>query len=143
MSIEILALSAGNILVLERIAADVFDNPIDQQQLAKFVSDPRHFMVLALEAGVVVGMASGVEYFHPDKQPQMWINEVGVASTHRRRGIGKALTQWLVCRAKSRGCVYAWLGTDKDNVAGQACFASVPGVESAQPFLLYEWNLES
>jgi hypothetical protein len=75
MTIEIVALSAGNTPLLERIAADVFDNPIDQQQLAKFVSDPRHFMFLALEAGVVVGMASGVKYFHPDKQPQMWINE--------------------------------------------------------------------
>jgi hypothetical protein len=47
MTIEILALSAGNTELLQHIAADVFDNPIDPQQLAKFVADPRHFMVLA------------------------------------------------------------------------------------------------
>jgi aminoglycoside 6'-N-acetyltransferase I len=143
MTIEIVALSAGNTSLLERIAVNVFDNPIDREQLSKFVSDPRHRMVLALEAGVVVGMASGVEYFHPDKRPQMWINEVGVASTHRRRGIGRALTESLIGEAKSRGCMYAWLGTDRDNDAGQACFGSVPGVESAQSFLLYEWDFES
>jgi ribosomal protein S18 acetylase RimI-like enzyme len=73
----------------------------------------------------------------------MWINEVGVASTHRRRGIGKALTESVIGAAKFRGCVYTRLGTDRDNDAGQACFGSVPSVESAQPFLLYEWNLES
>lgn len=143
MAVEIVALCAENTSLLDRIAVDVFDNPIDREQLAKFVVDPRHFMVLAVEAGAVVGMASGVEYFHPDKPPQMWINEVGVALTHRRQGIGKALTLALVREATARGCVYVWLGTAQDNVAGQACFGSVPGVEVPQPFLLYEWDLES
>jgi ribosomal protein S18 acetylase RimI-like enzyme len=143
MTIEIVKLSAANALLLEHPGVDVFDCAIDPQQLAKFVSDPRHVMVLAVEAGMVVGMASGVEYFHPDKRPQMWINEVGVAATHRRRGIGRALTVALIGEAKSRGCVYVWLGTNSDNDAGKACFGSVPGVEGAQPFLLYEWDLES
>jgi ribosomal protein S18 acetylase RimI-like enzyme len=141
MTIEIVALSSGNTSLLERIGLDVFDNAIDQQQLAKFVADPRHVMILALDAGVVVGMASAVEYFHPDKQPQMWINEVGVASTHRLQGIGKELTACLVREAKSRGCDYVWLGTDEANRAGKACFGTVPGVRSAQPFLMYEWEL--
>jgi ribosomal protein S18 acetylase RimI-like enzyme len=87
-------------------------------------------------------MASAVEYFHPDKPPQLWINEVGVALSHRKRGIGRQLVQELVASAKDRGCVYAWLGTNTDNVAAQACFSSVPEVETPQPFLLYEWELE-
>jgi ribosomal protein S18 acetylase RimI-like enzyme len=143
MAVDIVALSAENRSLLECIAVDVFDNPIDPQQLAAFLVDPRHFMVLAVEDDMVVGMASGVEYFHPDKPPQLWINEVGVASTHRRRGIGKALIASLLQVAKTRGCQYAWLGTDHDNVAAQACFGSVPGVANPQPFLLYEWEIES
>jgi GNAT superfamily N-acetyltransferase len=66
----------------------------------------------------------------------MWINEVGVALTHRRGGIGKALTSALVHEARIRGCVCAWLGTASGNVAGQACFGAVPAVESSPPLLL-------
>ena len=143
MAFEIVRLSTDTTPYLDRVAGEVFDNPINAAQLAAFMADPRHIMVLAIEEGAVVGMASGVGYFHPDKPPQMWINEAGVALTRRRRGIGKALTSALVHEARIRGCVYAWLGTAADNAAGQACFGSVPGVESPQPFLLYEWDLES
>ncbi len=41
-------------------------------------------------------MASGVDYIHPDKPRELWINEVGTASTHRGRGIGKKVVTALV-----------------------------------------------
>jgi hypothetical protein len=40
--------------------------------------------VVARDASVVVGFASGVHYVHPDKSPELWINEVGVARSHCR-----------------------------------------------------------
>lgn len=136
-------LTTANKQCLDRLAPEVFDNAIDPVQLARFLSDPRHLMLVAIEDGLVVGMASAVEYFHPDKPPQMWINEVGVSPAWQRRGIGRALTAALVEAARQRGCAYAWLGTDRDNTAAQACFRSVPDVEPPQPFLLYEWELEA
>ena len=54
--------------------------------------DPRHLMLVAIEDDLVVGMASAVEYFHPDKPPQMWINEVVVSPAWQRRGTGRALS---------------------------------------------------
>lgn len=142
MSIEIVLLSNANAELLKDIAPQVFDYEINPQYLEAFLGDPCHIMYLAVDNKVVVGMASAVEYFHPDKPPQLWINEVGVAVSHRKRGIGRQLVQELVASAKDRGCVYAWLGTDTDNVAAQACFSSVPEGEPPQPFLLYEWELE-
>ena len=100
-------------------------------------------MVVAVDNATVIGMASAVEYFHPDKQPQLWINEVGVASTHRNQGIGRRMVQALLQAATERGCTFAWLGTDIDNEAAQACFRSVAEAEKPQPFLLYEWSLEN
>lgn len=135
-------LSAANAHLLESIAPDVFDFAIDPQQLDAFLNDPRHILVLAVDDGIVVGMASGTELFHPDKPPQLFINEVGVAETHQRQGIGRELVGALVKLAKERGCTCAWLGTDTDNVAGQACFGSVPGASKPQPFLLYEWEFK-
>lgn len=142
MAIEFQVLCSDNAELLASVAADVFDHDIDPANLKRFVDDPRHVMVVATEGRMVVGMASAVEYFHPDKPPQLWINEVGVAATHRRQGIGRALVEAMLKVAEDRDCVYAWLGTDVDNVAGQACFASVPAVEKPQPFLLYEWDLQ-
>jgi len=139
---DIVTLTADNAGLLDTVAPDVFDHAIDAEQLAAFLDDPRHVMVLAVADGTVVGMASAVEYFHPDKMPQLWINEVGVAPTHRRLGIGRRLVQALIDLAEVRGCTYAWLGTENDNVSGKACFSSVPEGEPPQPFLLYEWDLE-
>ncbi len=142
MSVDIEHLSSDNSDLLNRIGPEVFDNPIDKDQLQVFLDDERHFMVIALDDGVVVGMASAVEYLHPDKKPQLWINEVGVASTHRRQGIGRSLVEEMIGIAKKRRCVYAWLGTDIENMAAQRCFGSVPNGEAPQKFLLYEWDLE-
>lgn len=142
MEYDIHLLSSANSELLNRIGPDVFDNPIESRQLQAFLDDPRHVMFVAVDRGTVVGMGSAVEYFHPDKQPQLWINEVGVASTHRMHGIGRRLVEALVNTAEDRGCVFAWLGTDVNNKAAQACFGSVPDVEEPQAFLLYEWDLD-
>jgi ribosomal protein S18 acetylase RimI-like enzyme len=141
MSIEIVLLCHENAELLKDVAPEVFDYEINPQYLAAFLGDPRHIMYLALDNKVVVGMASAIEYFHPDKSPQLWINEVEVTLNYRKQGIGRQLVQKLVASAKDRGCIYAWLGTDTGNVAAQACFSSVPEVEAPQPFLLYEWDL--
>ena len=142
MDFEIHPLNASTSGLLERVDPDVFDNTIDALQLQAFLDDPRHFMFIAVVDGVVVGMASAVELFHPDKNPQVFINEVGVASTYRRQGIGRSLVEAVLDASKARGCVYAWLGTEIDNKPAQACFGSVPGGKEPQTFVLYEWELE-
>ena len=140
MTAQVLELNTASATCLDALAPDVFDNPIDPDQLRSFLDDPRHIMMIAMEDGIVVGMASAVEYFHPDKQPQLWINEIGVTPAKRRCGIGRRLTEALVACAESRGCSYAWVGTDIQNEAAQATFASVPDVECPQQFLLFEWD---
>jgi hypothetical protein len=69
MVIAIVRLSTDTTAYLDRVADEVFDNPINPQQLASFMNDPRHLMVLAIADGKVVGMAPGVAYFHPVKAP--------------------------------------------------------------------------
>lgn len=58
-------------------------NPIDPTWSAEFLRDPRHHIAVAIEDGVVVGIASGVHYLHPDKPPELFVNEVGVAPAFR------------------------------------------------------------
>ena len=139
MSVIIRLLGPGEAAILGRVAADVFDDPVDPRWAHAFLADPRHHMVVALDDGLVVGMASAVDYVHPDKAPQLWINEVGVAPSHRRRGIGRRLLEALLAHGRALGCTEAWLGTEPDNVAARALYESA-GSE-AEPFVLYSFSL--
>ncbi|PYE54138.1 GNAT family N-acetyltransferase [Deinococcus yavapaiensis] len=116
--------------VLNDVAPDVFDGPIDARWTAQFFSDARHHLAVALDAGQVVGFASAVRYVHPDKPPEVFVNEVGVAATHRRRGLGRRLVERLFDHARTSGCETAWVLTDASNEAARRLYASVGGEES-------------
>jgi aminoglycoside 6'-N-acetyltransferase I len=122
--IDILLLGPSDAAVLDRLAPDVFDCPVNPQWCAEFLGDARHHLVVGRADGVVVGMASAVHYVHPDKAPQLWINEVGVAETHRRQGVGRRMVDRLVQLATELGCTEVWVLTDVDNVAANRLYAS-------------------
>jgi ribosomal protein S18 acetylase RimI-like enzyme len=131
MGIEVKVLQPGDAKILSNVAAEVFDNPIDPQLTREFLADPRHHIAVAIDNGQVVGFASGVHYVHPDKPPEMWINEVGVAPSHRRRGLAKAVLQSLLQIARERNCSSAWVLTDQTNEAAIALYESAGGTEGA------------
>ncbi|HEX5438839.1 MAG TPA: GNAT family N-acetyltransferase [Gemmatimonadaceae bacterium] len=128
MNLTVRLLGANDEPVLRRVAPSVFDAPVDPRWSAEFLADPRHHLAVALDAEEVVGMASAIHYVHPDKAPQLWINEVGVAPTHRGRGIGRRLMELLLEHARTLGCTEAWVLTDDPgNRAAHALYASVGG----------------
>ncbi len=124
-------LGPGDAGVLERVAPGVFDHDVDPNLAAEFVADPRHHLAVALDGGQVVGMASALHYVHPDKAPELWINEVGVAESHWRRGIGRRLLDALLARGRELGCGQAWVATDEGNTAARRLYASAGGAEEA------------
>jgi ribosomal protein S18 acetylase RimI-like enzyme len=138
---EIRLLGRGDAGVLARVAPEVFDNPIDARWTAEFLADARHHLAVALDDEVVVGMASAVHYVHPDKPPELWINEVGVAESHRRRGVGKRLLQALFVRGRELGCDEAWVLTDQSNTGARRLYASAGGHVPPEPALLFAFRL--
>ena len=139
MAIEIRLLRADDLAVLERTADGVFDAPVQERLAREFLMDARHHLAVAIDDGVVVGMASAVDYIHPDQEAQLWINEIGVAPTHQRRGIGRLLLDSLLDHGRALGCTEAWLGTEEDNVAARRLYESAGG--KAEPFVLYSFPL--
>jgi aminoglycoside 6'-N-acetyltransferase I len=136
--IGIRILHAGDETVLERVAADVFDDPLVPDTARLFLADPRHHLVVAVDDDVVVGFASAVHYLHPDKEhPELWINEVGVAETHQRRGLGKAILAGLFDLARSLGCREAWVLTERDNHAAQALYRAAGGEEADEETVMF------
>jgi len=131
VSIEIRVLRRGDEAILENVAEGVFDHPVRSELIREFLADPRHHIAVAIDAGLVVGFASGVHYIHPDAAAQLWVNEVSLAESHRRRGLGKAIMQALFEAGRENGCVEAWVLTYRDNVPAMALYASVGGNEGA------------
>jgi len=131
MAIEIKVLQPRDDQVLAKVAAEVFDNPIDPGLTREFLGDPRHHIAVAIDDGLVVGFASGVHYVHPDKPPELWVNEVAIAPTHRRRGLGKSVLQALFEVGRAHKCKAAWVLTDRINVAAMALYSSIGGTEGA------------
>ena len=134
-------LGPGDGWVLANVVPGVFDNAIDARWTAEFLADPRHHLAVAVDGGQVVGMASGVHYVHPDKPPELWVNEIAVAPTHRRQGIGRQLLEALFERGRFLGCREAWVATEPSNTAARQLYASGGGKESPAPFVMVEFRL--
>ena len=127
MGIELKVLGPGDDAILRNTAPEVLDRGIDWDLAREFLNDPRHHFVAAMDGGVVVGFASGVHYIHPDKPAQMFINEVGVAETHRGRGIGRKVVQRIVELARELECSEAWVLTDRENEAALRMYERAGG----------------
>lgn len=135
-------LASTDLALLLNAAEDVFDNPVDESLAREFLADPRHHIVVALADGVVVGFASAVHYIHPDKPPELWINEVGVAEAHQGKGIGKAIMKEMLNLGKGLGCVNAWVLTDKNNAPANGLYKSVGGNISEEETVMYEFRID-
>ena len=141
MSVSIRVLTAADAELLEQIAPGVFDHDIDPQRSAEFLSDPRHHLAVAIDCDTIVGMASAVHYVHPDKKPELWINEVGVAQSHRNRGLGAQLVQALLNEGRRHGCTEAWVLTDRANAPAMRLYASCSGVEAPRDQVMFVFSL--
>lgn len=147
MTIEIRVLQSGDESILCNVAPRVFDHPIDPELTAEFLADHRHHIAVAIDDGLVVGFASAVHYVHPDKRPELWINEVGIAPAHQNRGLGKAVLRALFEVGRTLHCTQAWVLTDPSNGAARALYSSVGGTEGvggagpSKPMLGYSFAL--
>ncbi len=140
---EIKILRPEDAAVLLAVGPDVFDDAVNPRVATEFLNDPRHHLVAAIDRGVIVGFASAVHYVHPDKRsPEMWINEVGVATTHRGRGVARAILQRLLEVARAIGCAEAWVLTDRSNEAALRLYKSSGGIEASGDQVMLTFRLQ-
>ena len=141
MSIDVRLLGLPDQPLIEGVSAELFDDPILPKSVIAFLADPRHIIIGALDGRALVGFVSALEYYHPDKPPHLWINEVSTASSHRRLGIASRMLTAAFEEGRKRGCVEVWVGTEHDNEAARRLYSSM--AEAGQPasFLMYEFDL--
>ena len=141
MSIDVCMLGLNNAKLLDHVVPDVFDGPVDPRWSSEFLSDPRHHLAMAVDDGQIVGFASGMHYLHPDKAPELWINEIAVAPPHRGFGIGGRLLARLCEHGRALGCREAWVLTDHTNAAAMRMYTTAGGFEQPIRSTMFTFKL--
>lgn len=103
--------------LFDTVHEDVFDGPVIPEHLASFLADPKQHIIVAIDAGQMCGICSGMHHHHPDKAPDMWINELSVATPWRRRGIATQMIGALRDLGAALGCREVWVVADPTDMA--------------------------
>jgi len=121
-------------------ASHLFDGPAKGDATQRFVDEPGHHILLALDdARRPVGMITGVETTHPDKGTEMFLYELAVDEGSQHQGIGTALVRALADLARTKGCYGMWVLTDDDNPAALATYRAAGRDEESRHVML-TWN---
>ncbi len=121
--------------------ADLFDDSPLADATARFLISSGHHLLFAYDpADSVIGMVSGVETTHPDKGTEMFLYELSVIESARRRGVATALVRALAALASERGCHGMWVGVDIDNEAALATYRRAAANDEA-PATVFSWQL--
>jgi ribosomal protein S18 acetylase RimI-like enzyme len=130
--IVITRLGPGDEVLLADIAEGVFDETVRPELAKRFLETPHYRLVVARDGDRVVGMATGFTHFHPDKDEEFFVNELGVADAYRRRGIGPALMKAILAEARAMGAEIAWVGTERENHPALALYRRLMGPDDSE-----------
>ncbi len=140
MDIKIRHATLDDLDAMVAVGDRLFDNPVKPERTIEFLADPRHHLVLAFDGDAVVGMASAFHYVHPDKDPALFINEVGVIESHHNNKIGRNMVTAMVEHGKSLGCVDTWIATETNNAPARACYVAAGGVLDDDEAVVYTFE---
>jgi aminoglycoside 3-N-acetyltransferase I len=121
--ISIRLLASGDEDVVRKLAT--YDGPGDPETL---LADPRTLMLVAFDGERPVGfvLAHELPRRHGDRS-QLFVHEIEVAETHRRRGIASALLARLAALASERGIRTGFVLTEPGNGPANALYRSAGG----------------
>ena len=125
---------------IAKVGDELFDHVIKIDRAKEFLMDDRHHLVLAFDADQIVGMASGFHYVHPDKDPVLFINEVGVLERYQNQGIGRTVVRHLYAHGKQFGCQEAWIATEESNQAARKAYLAAGGEEEKELVVLINFS---
>lgn len=117
-------ITPANTALLGRVDPDVFDHDIDPGLLETYAADLRHAMFVAVQDGLVIGQIRGSLHLQPDRAADLYIDNLGTAPSHQRRGVASALMKALLAWGKAQGAVFAWVATETDNEQAKGFYAA-------------------
>jgi ribosomal protein S18 acetylase RimI-like enzyme len=127
-----------------REAEPLFDEPADLAALNRYLSDRRNVFFLAYAGSAVVGFLRGtaLDQIH-SRRPQMFLYEVSVAPSYRRRGVGRALVERLLEYCRDRGFDEAFVFTDPANRPAVALYRGTGAITETPRDRMFVYRLRS
>ncbi len=124
MSVSFHLVTPANAHLLGNVDPEIFDEEIQQDHLIAYLADPRHAMFIALEHGLVVGQVRGNVHLQPDRESDLYVDNLGTAPSHQRRGIASELMDRMLAWGRAQGCTYAWVATETDNDGAKGFYSA-------------------
>ena len=121
--------------------ASAFDDPIREDSVRRFLGDDRHHLLVVDVDGEPAGFVSATEILHPDKAPELFLNELSVDELFRRRGAATALMRELRSLGRELGCSTIWVLTEEANAAAVATYRGAGGVWNGEHSIMFEIGL--
>lgn len=139
MAVQIKQVGPGDEALFDRVAEEVFDEPVNPQRLRAYLAEPGHLMLVAVDDGLIVAQCAAVVHRHPDKVTELYIDEVGVSPEWQQRGIARRMLDRMFALGKTLGCGEAWVGTEPENIPARRLYKNL-GSE-AENFVMYVYGL--
>jgi ribosomal protein S18 acetylase RimI-like enzyme len=93
--------------------------------LSAFLSRAENVLIVAVSGGAPVGYLVGYLLDRIDREQQMmFFYEIGVAESHRRRGIGAQLVNNLKSICRTHDVMKMWVPTGRSNIAATRLYSS-------------------
>ena len=134
---QITLLKPGQEQLLIEAAKMLNDTDVSFERASELLRNPSFFLIVAQEySGSIMGRIYG--YIIPRfEQTDLELYEVDVLEEHQRKGVGKAMLEYVKTFAKERGYKEMWVLTEGDNEPAKALYASAGAVLEAFPTAMY------
>jgi len=132
-------LIAGDERTLMAAARDFNDLEISREKATALLEDPTFVMVVAESShGELLGRIYGHILNRLD-QSDLFLYEVDVAESARRKGAGRAMVDYLKAFCSERGFGEMFVPTECSNVEGNGLYRATGGITEGSPANIYVW----
>ncbi|HEY2886945.1 MAG TPA: GNAT family N-acetyltransferase [Rhizomicrobium sp.] len=134
---KVVLLKPGHEELLRR--AEAIFNPMDIsiERAAMLLREPSYLMIAALDDNDAVLGRIYANVLHRFEATDLLLYEVDVDEEHQRKGVGRAMIDFLSKLSAERGYREMWVLTDLDNEAGNALYKSAGGQLENSPANMY------
>ncbi len=125
--------STETALAIELIEMFGTDNETDSMASAEYVSAMLcradfHVIAAFADNSLIGGLTAYEMKMFKGETTEMFLYEIEVRESYRRRGIGKKLIEALQKICAEKGIVQMFVGTEKDNLAARRLYLSTDGI---------------
>lgn len=125
-------------------AAHLWEEPPDVAAVRAYLADPRNIFLVAYEASEAIGFLRGTELGQlRSLRKQMFLYEIGVEESYRRRGVGTALVNTLLRECRELGFDEVFVFTDPANEAAVRLYRSTGAVTETNADRMFVYVLRS